>query len=306
MEKLLPVLLQADVFVCVTPVYYFAMSSYLKTFFERTFPLTTSGLETSREGNLRNRLRDPAQWSGKKFISLTVGALRDPAAYEPVNQTFRLIADTLDMELGGQLTRPESHLLPYKLSKPVTLKRIESAFFRAGQEAGATGRLSAKTMTDAALPLSPDVAAFHTYSNIYWQHAAAMEASSTNSRKLQQQVGRDPDILMREMARCLDPQATARLQAVLQFDFSDCDRHYRLAIQRGTCQLSFEDHLHHGYLGGAVHAPAQRRRRPPPGRHQAGRRQKPVQPPRPLFPAPGGVIRGPRLCRRPAAARRHA
>jgi len=240
MEKLLPVLLQSDVLVCVTPVYYFAMSSYLKTFFERTFPLTTSGLETSREGNLRNRLRDPAQWSGKKFISLTVGALRDPAAYEPVNQTFRLIADTLDMELGGQLTRPESHLLPYKLSKPVTLKRIESAFFRAGQEAGTTGRLSAKTMTDAALPLSPDVAAFHTYSNIYWQHAAAMEASSTNSRKLQQEVGRDPDILMREMARCLDPQATARLQAVLQFDFSDCNRHYRLAIHRGTCELAFE------------------------------------------------------------------
>ena len=240
MEKLLPVILAADVLVCATPVYYFAMSSQLKNFFERTFPLTTEGLETSKMGILRNRLREPAKWSEKKFISITVGALRAREAYEPINQTFRLIADTLDMELGGQLTRPESHLLPYKLSKPMTLKRVESAFLKAGHEAGATGKLSTKTMTDAELPLSPDEKYFRTYSNIYWEHAAAMDATNTNSAKLQKQVGSDPDILMREMARSLDPQASARLRAVLQFDFPDRQRHYRFSVDRGTCELKFE------------------------------------------------------------------
>ena len=240
MQEILPQLLNADVLVCVTPVYYFAMSSQLKNFFERTFPLTTEGLEPSRLGLLRNRLREPAKWAGKKFISITIGALRAREAYEPINQTFRLIADTMDMELGGQLTRPESHLLPYKLSKPVTLKRIESAFFRAGSEAATTGRLSARTMEDAGLPLSPDEAYFRTYSNIYWQHAAELEVTNSNSRKLQQEVGSDPDILMREMARSIDPQAAARVRAVLQFDFPDSDRHYRLEVDKGACKLSFE------------------------------------------------------------------
>ena len=240
METLLPVILEADVLVCATPVYYFSMSSQLKNFFERTFPLTTEGLETSKMGILRNRLREPAKWSEKTFISIAVGALRAREAYEPINQTFRLIADTLDMELGGQLTRPESHLLPYKLSKPMTLKRVETAFLKAGHEAGTTGRLSARTMADAELPLSPDETCFRTYSNIYWQHAAAMDATNTNSAKLQQQVGSDPDILMREMARSIDPKTTARLRAVLQFDFPDRQRHYRFTVNRGICELRFE------------------------------------------------------------------
>jgi len=239
MEQLLPVILEAEVLVCATPVYYFAMSSQLKNFFERTFPLTGEGLETSKMGILRNRLREPAKWVNKKFISITVGALRARDAYEPANQTFRLIADTLDMELGGQLTRPESHQLPFKLSKPITLKRVESAFFNAGREAGTTGRLSAKTMADAELPLSPDEASFRTYANIFWEHAAALSSKSTNSSNLHEQVGSDPDILMREMARCVDPQATARLRARLLFDFPDLQRHYQLAVDRGTCTLTF-------------------------------------------------------------------
>lgn len=240
MEKLLPVILEADVLVCATPVYYFGISNYLKTFFERTFPLTTEGLEISKMGILRNRLREPAKWTHKKLISIAVGALRAREAYEPINQTFRLIADTLDMELGGQLTRTESHLLPFKLSKPITLKRIETAFRRAGREAATNGRLSEKTVRDAELSLSPDDQYFHLYSNIYWQHAATMDATNTNSPKLHQQVGSDPDILMREMARSLDPKATSRTQAVLQFSFPDRQRHYCLKIIKGVCELQFE------------------------------------------------------------------
>ncbi|MFM2295928.1 MAG: hypothetical protein RLZZ350_2341 [Verrucomicrobiota bacterium] len=240
MEKLLPEILAADLLVCATPVYYFGMSSQLKNFFERTFPLSMGGLETSRMGILRNRMREPGQWTHKKFISITVGALREREAYEPTNQTFRLIADTMDMELGGQLTRPESHLLPYKLSKPITLKRVEAAFYQAGVEAGTSGKLSKKTMADAELPLSPDEKYFRTYANIYWEHADAADITNANSSKLQSRVGNDPDILMREMARCVDAKATARLRAVIQFDFTDNQRHYRFTLDKGACELKFE------------------------------------------------------------------
>ena len=61
MDELVPTLLEADVLVCATPVYYFAMSSQLKIFFERLFPLSAGGMEWSRMGLLRNRMRVPAR-----------------------------------------------------------------------------------------------------------------------------------------------------------------------------------------------------------------------------------------------------
>ena len=42
---------------------------------------------------------------------------------------------------------------------------------------------------------------------------------------------------MREMARSIDTKATARLKAVLQFDFPDQKRHYRLTVDHGCCDL---------------------------------------------------------------------
>ena len=67
-----------------------------------------------------------------------------------------------------------------------------------------------------------------------------MDTTNPNSAMLHQLVGRDPDILMREMARSIDSKATARLRAVLQFDFPDRQRHYRLTVDRGGCDLKFE------------------------------------------------------------------
>ena len=237
MDGLLEQVLAADVLVCATPIYYFSMSSSMKMFFERTFPLAKPGLVPSGRGLTRNSIRFPERWRGKKIITLITGALRDLEVYRPANETFQLIADSLDLELGGQLTRPEAYLLDYPLSKPKTLKRIEAAFVQAGKEAGTTGRLSAKTMEEASLPLSPSAEHFRTYSNLYWTQAMTMGADGQVPALVQARVGSDVRILMREMARYLNPRAAARLRAVLQFDFPDEKLHFRLTIDRGQCTL---------------------------------------------------------------------
>ena len=237
MDGLLEQVLDADVLVCATPIYYFSMSSSMKMFFERTFPLAKQGLVPSGRGLTRNSIRYPERWQGKKIITLITGALRDLEVYRPANETFQLIADSLDLELGGQLTRPEAYLLDYPLSKPKTLKRIETAFVQAGKEAGTTGRLSATTMAEASLPLSPSAEHFRTYSNLYWVQAMTMGADGQVPALVQARVGSDVRILMREMARYLDPRAAARLRAVLQFDFPDEKLNFRLTINRGQCAL---------------------------------------------------------------------
>lgn len=238
MDEVLVHLLDADVLVCVTPLYYFAMSSYLKIFFERTFPLAQPGLVPSGGGLTRNRLRHPERWRGKKMITLITGALHDLAAYRPANETFRLIADTLDLELGGQLTRPESYLLDYPLSKPKTLKRIEAAFVQAGREAGTAGRLSAETMTNAALPLAADAEHFRAYSNIYWTHANELGEQGLEPAVVARRVANEVRILMRELVRCHDPKATAGVKAVLQFEFPDQELVYHIRLHAGQCALA--------------------------------------------------------------------
>jgi len=237
MGELLERILEAEVLVCASPLYHFSMSSYLKVFFERTFPLLKQGLTGSGLGFTRNNLRYPDRWEGKKLVTLLTGALRGLEPYRPANETFRLIADSLDLELGGQLSRPESYLIDYPFSKPKTLKRIRAAFRQAGRETGQTGRLSPETQADAALPLSSDDERFRAYSNIYWAQAEELGEHGLVPAEVQARVAGDVRILLREMVQSFDARAGTRLRAVLQFDFPDCDRHFRVRIDRGECRL---------------------------------------------------------------------
>jgi putative NADPH-quinone reductase len=237
MGDLLEAIQRSDVIVCATPVYYFSMSALLKVFFERTFPLSQQGMTTSKRGEPRNRIRYPDTWKHKKLITLITGALRNPAAYRPLLDTFEWIADSLDLELSGQLLRPESYLLDYTLSKPKTIKRIKAAFVEAGRQAGTTGRLSPETLETARLPISADEAHFRIYSEIYWNHAQELGIDGTIPAQVCERVAFDVRILMREMVRSFDPRAAAGTRTLLQFEFPDQNLHFQIRIEDGHCTL---------------------------------------------------------------------
>ena len=238
MSAVLEDVLAAEVIVCSTPFYFYSMSAYLKTFFDRTLPLTRQGFVPSARGQIRNSIRYPERWTGKKLITIVAGAFKDPGGYRPLNETFQLIADGLDLEVGGQLTRPESYLLDYPLSKPRTLKMIQAAFVQAGREAGDTGRLSPATMQAASLPLAVDLEHFRTYSNIYWARALELGQEALAPSVVQRAVAGDVRILLREMVRCLDPKTSAHVKAVLQFEFPDQALAYCVQINSGRCTLT--------------------------------------------------------------------
>jgi multimeric flavodoxin WrbA/putative sterol carrier protein len=227
-------LLHADIIVCATPLNSFSVSSSLKAFLDRTLPLTMPVFDQSPLGSVRNRLRFPDKWP-KKIATIVVGAFNGPAIFSGIKSMMSHYANALSMEKCGELLRPESFLLPFTLAKPMTVKTIEAAFVRAGYEIAVNGRISEDTEQKAATPLSSDVPYFKKYSNIYWEHAVALGEKSWDLDLLCRTVTSDVRILMQEMARSIDPKATAKLKAALQFEFPDKDLRFTFKVDRGSC-----------------------------------------------------------------------
>lgn len=238
MDELLRWFIDADVVVCASPLYYYALSSRMQTFLERTLPLTDGGLDATPRGLERNRTRYPDAWRGKRLIFLIVGAMRAAENFEPVKATCRLIAEGLGMELGGVLIRPESYLTAFTRAKPKAIRMIEAAFVSAGVDAARTGRLSEDVCAMAAQHLASNDAFFRSYSNVYWANALDMGAAALDTEALVQRVSQDARILMPFMVSAVDPLATAQVKAVLQFDLVDTDEHYCVRIDCGKASLT--------------------------------------------------------------------
>ncbi len=241
MQELLREFIAADVVVCSSPLYYYSLSSRMQMFFERTLPLTAEGLDTTVRGMCRNRLRYPEGWQGKKMVFLVVGAFREAENFRPMEETCRLIAEGLAMELGGVLMRPESHLTAFSRARPKGIKTMQTAFVEAGMEVARSGRISEGVRRAAALPLAPSAAYLESCCDVYWANARAMGAEALKTDELVAKVAKDAGILMLAMVHSVDAAATARTKAVLGFHFTDTGAHYRIAIDCGTARLTADE-----------------------------------------------------------------
>jgi putative sterol carrier protein len=241
MAGLIEEIIAADVLVCSSPLYYYSLSSRLQLFLERTLPLTEAGLSTTVSGLSRNRTRYPEKWGGKKILFLLVGALYEAENFKPVMDTCRLIAEGLALEPGGVMIRPESHLTEFSRAKPKVIKAIENAFLEAGVEVAHTGRLSEATLQAVSARVAPSASYFFDYSNVYWAVAREMGVGAANSAELVSRVSVDARVLMPAMVASFDPSAASRVEAVLQFDFTNTGAHYRVTIGQGIARLATEE-----------------------------------------------------------------
>jgi multimeric flavodoxin WrbA len=239
MDRLIQDFLAADIVMCATPLNSFSISTCLKNFFDRTLPLAQPHFENSPRGLVRNSLRFPERWP-KKIAMLVVGAFKGPENFVAVHEMLALYANALSLDIAGELIRPESFLLPFSLAKPMTIKTIEAAMVRAGYELATAGKISEETMAKAATPLSSDLVNFNKYSTIYWEHALAMGAQFRDLDQLQKNVTADVRILLREMARSIDPLATAHLHATILFEFGNKNIYFTLCVDHGACTLCEE------------------------------------------------------------------
>jgi|WetSurMetagenome_2_1015567.scaffolds.fasta_scaffold28428_4 multimeric flavodoxin WrbA/putative sterol carrier protein len=232
-------ILDAGTIVCATPLYAYSVSSSLKNVLDRTLSLTKPTFQQSPGGPVRNAVRFPEKWP-KKLAVILVGALKGIENFSAARAMFSLYANAMSMDLCGELVRPESYLLQFALAKPLTVKNIEAAFVKAGYELAANGAVSPETRERASTPLAPDLSYFSKYSTIYWEHAESMGEDAKDLALLSRTVTADPRILMQEMARSIDPAATAHVRAVLQFEFPDRNYAVSIAVDRGTCTFKEE------------------------------------------------------------------
>jgi len=237
MAVLLEQIMDTDVLVCATPIYYYSISSRLQRFLERTFPLTMEGLDRTPEGLFRNRTRFPDRWHDKRIVFLAVGALRSPRNFKPLKETCKLIAHGLNMELAGLLVRAESHLSPFPLMAPKTFKRMNAAFISAGRAVARTGHIPKSIQHDAGIPLSPDEEDFEEHCNIFYDKAKTLGRQALLVDNTVEQVGLDPQVIFLRMISAVDPRATASVHAVIQFEFPDIDAHFCITIDDGKAEM---------------------------------------------------------------------
>lgn len=234
MALIMNTLTTCDSVVFSSPLYIYNISGYLKVFLDRLLPFMKNQHLTAGPENIRNAIRDPEHWPSKMAYIL-VGAFRGFNAFEGACKTLDLFAEGLQLPLRGSLIRPESYLLPFKYLKPKTIRAVYAAFEKAGFELATQGKISKATMNKASAPLSQNIEHFIKDSNIYWQEAQALGPAAMNPNDVNDVVMKNPEILISEMARHLNPQATAHLKTSIQFNFTDKNVQFTIKIKNGKC-----------------------------------------------------------------------
>jgi multimeric flavodoxin WrbA len=237
MASLIAAYLEARHLVLATPLYFYSFSALMKAFVERLFPLVKPRIERSpRLGLLRN-VRRHADRGPEGAVLIAAGAHRGLRNMEGLSATFELVCEGLGIDPRGRLLRTESFFLDFVASKPITHRKIRGAFESAGRELVLSGRVSAATEADAALPIVVDDDTYIERSDVYWQIADEIQTHGADRLQLRERAAIDLRILVPELAACLDPAAAGDLSAVILLDIDgDADRSWHLAIEDGRCR----------------------------------------------------------------------
>jgi multimeric flavodoxin WrbA/putative sterol carrier protein len=237
MEEILSQILECDMLLCSTPLYHYSMNAELLKFFERTFPLSEQGFIDTDYGIMRNKIRYPEKWNNKKLGFIAACGMRSARNFDGMIKSFEMIATGENFNLVSKLIRPESFLLPYKYAKPRTIKKIEHAIERAGSELVLNGFVSDKTTDIVKTPISSSLENMIKHTNIFWEHVFGSKGSGLDQKAAQERMLHDVRVLMREMVSYVDPIATKRVKATIQFVFPDRDLNYIITINRGEATL---------------------------------------------------------------------
>ncbi len=229
---------QSDTLVMSTPVYFYTMSSRLKTFLERMFPLTSPRPEYyPADGLIHNGLRDPVN-GPKKFVLIAAFAHRSMESIEGMVATMEKVAWALGAVPVGNLLRPESPFMDFEASKPRTVKKVRAAFRSAGRELVEKGVIGETLIKQASVPVTSTPKMFADHFEKYFEILNEHGIVGGNRKAIQDIAATDLRILMPEFAESFDPKAAGKLDRKILFDLVGPDsQQWFLHIADAECRM---------------------------------------------------------------------
>ena len=249
MESLLPAYQDADLVLVNTPVYHFGMTAILKAFFERTLPMLYPYIVKKGEF-YTHPLRRPMNPEQAVGLFATSGF--------PDDDNFRVLDAHAEKLFGSRLRFrfhcPEGELLKVSEMSTVAGPRL-AALRQAGEVFAKTGLIPNGAEAAVAEPMV-GMADFARLASVSWAvpgEEAPTEAalaglepySPTGAPGLQFGTAASPGggrvgegyAFLKRMCALFNPEAADRLEAVIQYDFTDLGETCQVRISKGKCVL---------------------------------------------------------------------
>jgi multimeric flavodoxin WrbA len=212
--ELFPKLLQADLVVHATPLYFHSMNGIMRRFLERILPAVQPFFEQSE-----SRTYHPLRHRLPRSVWLSVCGFPEESEFNMLSALLHYIYDREGMELVAEIYRPTAESLVSRVANDIA-EDILAATRVAGQELVRSGQISAETMARMKQPMR-DRPTFMTLGNLAWKTCIA-EGVTMPQFQERKMVPRPDSIetFMLIMPYGLNTQAAAERQIVVQFNFS--------------------------------------------------------------------------------------
>ncbi len=157
----------SDIIACIGPVYFYSVSSRVRLFIERCFPLVkashiTSSFSKEKASNIKK----------KSFFAISVAAGMDKELCENIGQMYGAFSEAMNMNFAGSILRMESIYLKYPSLNPQKVGTIKAALSSAAAELAKDGTVCEKTKDAISARISNSDEEFTHHASMFWQKMA--------------------------------------------------------------------------------------------------------------------------------------
>ena len=217
----------ADALICVSPVYFYAMSSQMKMFFDRCFPFVRG---YSYNADLqRNENHLSFKKTDKKFLTISVASGRLSSSFSAMSQTYKTIAQALGLDYCADVKRGESVYFSGLGDDSVRVGKVLSAFRKAGETFAKTGNIESELIDQMEMELAPNDEIFSKRAKVFW------ELSKHN--KVGERKSADIKVDLRNFTKKVQRQLVGAENIALKFTFTDMGESFFVSINSQKCTI---------------------------------------------------------------------
>ncbi|MBU1050023.1 NAD(P)H-dependent oxidoreductase [Candidatus Bipolaricaulota bacterium] len=258
MIELLPMLRQADIAVIASPLYGNMLTGQMKTFLDRTLPLSNPAIV-----EIGDEFVHPPRYDDGVFRVLLICNAGFPEThhFEGLKKTFEISTSGPRSQLAGMICCAAGPMLSIPGMQDANRWYLD-AVIQAGKQVVESGFIAAETQSLLDRSLADKPGEYANLVNAYWERISDSPSSPIKSSPVEGGIPIAPSQgvqsvrdLLSHLPDSFSADAAGKLAAVIQFAISDEEPGaYYLAIHDGICS-AFEGV--HASPTMTIHSPAQ-------------------------------------------------